>query len=170
MYCLSKNPPRKRNIPSCYHCMFCDHQIIWEKESLTYHLEKHHQCSVREYESKFSSELKEMHQLVFQSKGFQWNQCKFYCIMCSKFYNSRDSFKKHINLKHGLQMSDGTDHKQSIYNRHCCLICRTVVTFDKAGVENHFRVVHKMSIKEYEEKYYSELRVIFDSMSDGQKL
>ena len=131
-----------------------------------------HRFFLKEYESKFSSEIKKMHPRIYQLKAFpfQWNQCKFYCIMCSKFYNCQDSFKLHSKLEHGLKMSEVIDHKQSTDRKHHCFICR-VVRFDRApALLKHLKVIHKMSIKDYEEKCYSERRAIFDLMSDGQIL
>merc|ERR1712129_220777 len=128
---------RKRSILE-KQCIFCDKYII--KHDFKEHTESH--------KAEFSNKCDDF--------------CKFLCAVCEKpllYERLRDHMKKVHNVNENRKLRN--QRAQSIQEKvfHSCKVCDLPILFVRYKVKRHVEQMHKMTYKEYQDKYIEQQEI-----------
>merc|ERR1712226_397283 len=107
--------------------------------------------------------------------GFFWNQCYIRCLSCKKKVsqgwngygdNLESAINWHVKQQHKNNTSnDDVENWDKTTMCHTCFICEEEIKFMTNKIISHLNEKHDMALKQYEERFSSELDVIFSELS-----
>ena len=148
-------------------CPLCEKDLVWESYGLKQHFTTVHKMSLRQYYDENvkndsdgiqSENVTKKMESFMEPKAFrEWkNQCEYECKICLKKFQIRRSISNHIIEVHKIYVEEykakygDYSTKNVLFN---CSLCEKELVWDSYVLNQHFTAVHKMSLRQFFDKY-----------------
>ena len=134
---------------SDYTCKICQRSVLQEKRSISLHLSRMHDLTIKDYEDMY-------HQGERPKTKYAWTHGLVHtCPFCKFEANERELLRNHMKSKHKGEFKEPFKYTTciSLKQKFKCHICQRPILFERRSISGHLQSQHQMSLAEYEEKF-----------------
>ncbi len=128
-------------------CKVCNEVMLCDNYFITWHL-RQHDMKVSQYIQKHIYTSPINRPKVLNSQNVIGNLCVYECGECKQIFGSKALFSKHKTEEmHNTQLTPKECLTKKVIHR--CKLCNSSLLCEKAGLSEHFKGIHCISLEEY---------------------